>query len=191
MRPEILTIGGRYFNFVEPNVWDVQIEDIAYALSRICRYTGHCRGHYSVAQHSVLVSHIIDPAYAYEGLMHDIGEALYGDVSAPLKQLLPDFKKIEHRIEVPLLARFGIAHPLPWQVKDADLRMLSTEKRDLMHRNAGEWVCEAAHPPVDRKIRWCWPAWYARWRFLRRYKELSRARDADISFASEWFGCPV
>lgn len=178
MTPSILLASGAYFDFERLNVEDVTIEDVAHALAHICRFTGHCRrpawwpfSHYSVAQHSVLVSEIVPPELAYQGLGHDIGEALYGDMAAPVKQLLPDFKALERRVEVPLFERFGLPFPLDPRVKHADLVALSTEKVSMMHRNAGAWVWDSSHPPLQRKVR-PWPIWYAKRRFLARYYEL-------------------
>ena len=112
MEPTILTHSGRYFDFTKPHEHDFQIEDIAKALSNICRFNGHCP-FYSVAQHSVAVSMLVPPEYAMEGLMHDAPEAYLGDVTAPLKMLLKDYGALEDATWTAIALRFGSTRSCP------------------------------------------------------------------------------
>jgi uncharacterized protein len=149
MNPTILTASGRYFDFINPDPESIRLSDIARALSRICRFTGHTKQFYSVAQHSVLVSQTVPHNLAMEGLLHDASEAYLGDVSSPLKQLLPDYKVIEHRVEDAIATKFGLIDPLNSHIKNADLRLLVTEKRDLMP--SPQWFVEEKHTDA-----WAW-----------------------------------
>ncbi len=80
--------------------YDVNVGVIAESLSKQCRFNGHCKGFYSVAEHSVLVSHLIDPEYALAGLMHDVHEILTGDIPTPVKSVVPQIKLFEERADL-------------------------------------------------------------------------------------------
>jgi hypothetical protein len=178
--PNILTYQGRYFDFLDPQVKDVSIIDIATALSRICRFTGHTSCFYSVAQHSVSVSRIVPPEFALQGLLHDAAEAYLGDVSTPLKQLIPEYKVIEHRVERVICRAFDLPFPLDPSIKQADLRMLVTEKRDLMPRvlmrssetDEVAWFPFAGVEPLEESVYPVCPS-KAKRMFLDRYAELT------------------
>ena len=137
--PTILLSTGRYFDFLNPQ--PLTIGEVAHALSNLCRFTGHCTSFYSVAQHSVLVSHLLPDELAAQGLLHDAVEAVMGDMSGPLKRLFPQYKELEHRIEAVVLAGFGLPVQLDPRVKRADLQALRTEQEHLMRKEGGLWTC--------------------------------------------------
>jgi len=149
MTPTILLGSGRYFNLLNPRAEDVHIFDIAAALSKLCRFTGHVREFYSVAQHSYLASYLVPPDYALQALLHDAAEAYIGDVARPLKHLLPDYREIEQRVEAVVFERFHLPAVLHESVKHADLVMLATEQRDLMPDHDDEWAILRGITPLD------------------------------------------
>lgn len=129
-RAWIQTYTGRQVFPFAPRPEDIDIEDIAHALSNQCRFTGHTREFYSVAQHSCLVSHHCDTAL--EGLLHDASEAYLADMAKPIKEFLPEYKEIEDRLMRAIAAKFSFRYPLSASVKEADARALKTEQRDLL-----------------------------------------------------------
>lgn len=169
--PTILLQSGHYFDLENPEGSKFDIVDIAHALSHICRYTGHCRTFYSVAQHSVLVSRVVPKEHAFAGLMHDAAEAFVGDVAKPLKVLLPDYARIEERVERAVFARFGLPPELPDCVKQADRILLRTEQRDLMEADGDQWEFTGDVSPLPDKIIPLMPG-PARRMFLERFFEL-------------------
>lgn len=169
--PRMMLQSGAWFDFLDPESSDFTIEDIAAGLSKTCRYAGQCDAFYSVAEHSLLVSEIL-PQYAFEALMHDAAEAFIGDVTRPLKQLLPEFKRIEARVEQAIFERFGVPTPISKEVKQADLRVLAAEQMQLMPPETSRWIFSDRVEPAPVVIRRLDPV-DAREAFLARYHELA------------------
>lgn len=145
----IQTLSGKHFHYTNATVDDIEIEDIATALSHICRFNGHLPEFYSVAQHSVLCSQLVPPEFAFEALMHDAAEAYCQDIPAPLKALLPDYQRIETFVDG--LIRFKYELPLTQSavVKYADMTMLATERRDLDIDDGTKWPVLEGIPTSD------------------------------------------
>lgn len=182
MHPSIQLTSGNYFNFTDPDSTPLLITDMAAGLSRICRYTGHLRDmdvdNYSVAQHCVLASEhgpaLGDP---YEYLMHDGAESVIGDVSSPFKQLLPDYHGYEKLVETSLSKQYNTPYPMSAYCKEIDLRMLCTEKRDLMpeDKDGDFWsMCNGIEPLPFTIVPWSRKEAYHR--FLHRYYFLTTGK---------------
>ena len=144
------TYSGHQFWPIDPRPEEIHVIDIAHALANQCRYAGHCREFYSVAQHSVLVSRIVPPEHALWGLLHDAAEAYLVDLPRPVKRYstLGDcYRDVESRLMAVVCDRFGLPATEPPCVKDADNVALMTEKRDLMP-GLFKWR-EVAEPLAD------------------------------------------
>lgn len=116
---------------------DYDIRDIAHALSMKCRWSGHTKKFFSVAQHSVMVSRIGPVEHRMAGLLHDASEAYMPDFPSPLKWWLIEqgfetLQTLEDMMDSIIAEKFGFEYPRDPAVKLADLVMLATEHRDLM-----------------------------------------------------------
>lgn len=172
-KSSISTVSGRFFDILKPEDYQYDIEEIAEALSNICRYTGHVKKFYSVAEHSVLVSKLVPDRLALAGLLHDSSEAFLGDVSSPLKKLLPDYKRIENRVQEAIANYYDIPYPFPEEIHEADKRMYWNERTNvapgpkdtLWHtefRAARKVHAVGVTPPIAKRM------------FLQRFKEITQ-----------------
>lgn len=136
----INTVSGKRFDILNPKEDQIDISDIAKSLSHINRYSGQTKFFYSVAEHSFLVSHVVDQdgILPLMGLLHDSAEAYLGDVTSPLKALLPRYRDIENKVLSVILSKFNLPNELPSEVIDADRRILATEAQSLFDTNE-EW----------------------------------------------------
>lgn len=167
----ILTRGGRRFDLLEPSAAMVDPADIAYSLAHQCRFNGHTRAHYSVAQHCYLVADLVPAEHQLAALLHDATEAYVGDLVSPLKALLPEYRQIELRVWHAICGRFDLDPVLPPCVHDADLIALATERRDLMPSHPDAWHCLAGTQPLLARIT-PWTATEAANHYFNRLHEL-------------------
>lgn len=176
--PTMQLRSGPLVPVLAPDPAMIQIADIAAALSKLCRFTGHTRAFYSVAQHSVLVSQIVPPEHAMWGLLHDAAEAYVGDIARPLKVALERaapgvLAGIEEGWQRAVAERFGLCWPMPEAIHHADRVMLATERRDLMA--AGPDWPDMPEPRPGRLwdgTAGTWMPWVAELRFLDRFRTL-------------------
>ncbi len=190
MKPSwIQTFSGLRFEPMKPNPMSIMIEDVAHALSNLCRFTGHTREFYSVAQHSVICSHAIERLpevcdyreptlrravrrrFAQAALLHDATEAYLVDVPSPIKPHILGYSKIEAVVAIAVAQKFSLEpedfeHPL---VKWVDRQVLATEARDLM--NKGNELWSDLLEPLPERIEPLLPA-QAKALFLARFREV-------------------
>lgn len=160
---------GRQFWPLDPRPEEVHLEDIARALSMQCRWGGHVRQFFSVAQHCVMVSEHC-PMYPVRALLHDAAEAYLVDVPTPIKRHLAGYEEIEARLLRAIGERFGVADLDEMQpdVHEADARALATEHRDV-RMPCDFWTPDAR--PWRETILPMMPA-EAEWLFLMRAERL-------------------
>jgi hypothetical protein len=167
---------GRQFWPLDPRPEEIEIEDIAHALSMQCRYAGHTKKFYSVAEHSLLISQVVSQDFALWGLLHDASEAYLTDIIRPIKPFMSEYKVWEKELMRCIAIRFGLEqygsdYPEPLAVKRMDARILWNEQKALMG------VCEAnwslwGEPIPNITIKAYSPA-TAKRKFLERFNELA------------------
>jgi hypothetical protein len=142
----IQTASGVIFYPLDPKIEDIELVDVVHALSHKARFTGHTRKFYSTCEHSVRVSRHLESKGAsimdqYIGLHHDDSDAYLPDVPTPLK-VLPEFswfRELEKNIEALCYKKFGCVVTDYSVIKNSDIILLLTEKRDLMPKKNGNW----------------------------------------------------
>jgi hypothetical protein len=165
------TYTGRAFYPMAPLADEVDPEDIAHALGLICRYGGHSKIFYSVAEHCVLMSYAVRPANALWALLHDATEAYVGDMVRPLKHAMPAYREAEGRIMLAVCDRFGLSYTCPAEVKAVDNRILRDERDALMSVPPLPWLSIEQVEPLGVTIEGWAPA-EAKERFLARLDAL-------------------
>ncbi len=158
MNSNICTFSGRYFDPLNPKSEGIYIEDIAHALSLMCRFNGHIREFYSVAEHSIrateCVSTVKDKLWV---LFHDAAEAYIADLITPIKQYFSEYKTVEDNLLVVIGEAFNLGNYPTSIVKMADVTTLATEVRDLHNtwtqKHFGSWT-EGVKPLKNIIIPW-------------------------------------
>ncbi len=168
----MLTFTGRAFYPLDPRADNIDIIDVAHALSMICRYGGHVRRFYSVSEHCVLMSRAVPPADALWALLHDATETYMGDMIRPLKRQLPEYAAAEDRLMLVICDRFGLPYQCPPSVKAADTRSLRDERDALNTPPPMPWVASENVPALGVPIVG-WSPEHAKRAFLDRYTELT------------------
>ena len=125
-------LSGRRLDLLDPSPLDVEIEDIALGLSRVARWNGQTAGDfsYSVAQHSLLVEHVvglmepgIETRWRLAALLHDAAEYVIGDMISPFKAVVGgDYKAVEKRLAAAIQLRFSLPADLPGEIVDLNKR---------------------------------------------------------------------
>ena len=173
----IVTHSGVEFDILNPTSDMIRLDDVAYALSNLCRYTGHPSSFYSVAEHCVHCSNVPGPIEVRKAyLLHDLAEAYMNDLSSPLKGVLPEYRKIEENIICVAFSKFGLNDIAPWdeRIKTVDKQLLRSEIYQLMPQEspAFDGVFMEGSKWEEVVPVYCWSPEQAWEEFLNRAKEL-------------------
>lgn len=162
---------------------NVCIEDIAHSLSMQCRYGGHCRLFYSIAEHSVWVMRRVEEltrdlpdqrGILKSALMHDAGEAYVGDIASPLKRFLGQpIADLEDTAMLSIAHRYGLRDCYSSLIRQADLECLLAEAQQLFDPPPLEdWCSEVPFEPWAGLEVFGWHPPVAKKRFLHEAEQL-------------------
>lgn len=171
----IQTYTGKQFYPLEPRLDDICIEDIAHALSMICRFNGHTKNFYSVAEHSVYVSQFCPDNLKLKGLLHDASEAYISDVGKPIKPELQGYSWIENQLQGAIEIKFNVCQDPHRFVKEIDRRILADEQMQVMGPHPVEWSQTRNIEPLGVKIN-CWSPNKAEYEFMKLFYELTNTQ---------------
>lgn len=178
----IQTFTGKRFYTLDPKAEDICIEDVAHALSFICRYNGHCSRFYSVAEHSILLAvHARrsgrSSAQQMHALLHDASEAYTSDVPRPIKNSIPEIRDVEKIVDHVVLKSLGVPESKDEWLEDADRRICLDEKAALMGppNDGTPWMVDGLEPLGVRIM--CYGPEEAEANFLRVYAVLKKETD--------------
>lgn len=178
------TATGKKISILNPDPATIDIEDIAIALSNICRFGGNIKHFYSVAVHSILVANIAPSSLKLEALLHDAAEAYVGDIIKPLKVILgKTYTDIEDRFMCSIITKFKLDEAKLAMIKQYDKQALELEHERYQKGNRSEW---------DYKVRlynkshtlsvWHLPLMdntFVATAFLKAYEALEKARNGE------------
>lgn len=170
---KIRLFSGHYFDPFNPDPEAITIENVAHGLSNVCRFGGHTKAFFSVANHSIGVSDWISTKqkeagfWRYSdvmaGLLHDASEGLgLFDIPKPIKDRMPEYKAAEERVMKMVAQKFGFEWPLSDIVKQVDADYLQWEWDNLVIGDLLEGGRVFITPEETRVI------------FLRTFKEISK-----------------
>lgn len=135
----IVTYTGMSFDYGNITKDSINVKDIIPAITRQVRFMGHTKRAYGVGEHT-LMCYLMAEKLGYTDrerllvLIHDFTEAYLGDVNTDLKNLLPEYKKLEREVELAICEHLGVEPPSEeeeFKIKVVDYTMLVVEMRDL------------------------------------------------------------
>ena len=175
----LTTSSGIDIDITAPREEDIIITDIAHSLSMICRYNGTTKYHYSVAQHCIAVTKVVAKlgggveAQLY-ALLHDATEAYICDIPRPLKEMLPDYRAIEHNLNIVIMSKMGLL-----DISDKDKDIVAAVDYNIVYDEVSEvlesmpsWMNQYESVTTDRTLFRVKPSHIVRDEWLALYNDL-------------------
>jgi hypothetical protein len=172
--PYIETFTGTKFTFLDPQIDQISIKDIAFSLSNQCRFNGHVP-FFSVAEHSVAVASRLPPRLQMAGLLHDAAEAYLSDIPSPIKAHMPEYVAMENKVQDVVNERFNIVLTAEdkAEVKYADQDATHTEAHYLLESEGRDWLPVLFQPQEKYRPRGLTPVESTRL-FMYWFHELNK-----------------
>lgn len=150
MGDRITTYTGKHFDPLMPEENLICIEDIAHALSLICRGNGHVKTFFSVGQHCIncakeAAARGLPKKLILACLLHDASECYMSDVPRPFKKSLPDYVEQEEHLLKVIYKKFlgsDLTREEEALVKEIDNRMLWFDLEYLLNEK------QEGEPPI-------------------------------------------
>ena len=147
----ITTYTGKHFDPANPDIAQVDIRDIAHALSLICRGNGQVKSFFSVGQHCInAAKEAIARGYSKRVilacLLHDAGESYLSDVPRPLKPSMPEYVRTEEQLLDLIYEKY-----LGYKLDEEEQRLVKSIDNDLLYYDLKELlneVCESSEPEL-------------------------------------------
>lgn len=155
---------GKVFDLRNPDPALIDGEDIAMSLAMQCRYCGHCKFFYSVAEHCCICHDLVErrfdlfrdcgldqTEFAFAVLMHDASEAYCIDLPRPVKPLVPAYTVLENSIQAVVRQHFRIkdSTTIHKAIKRADNLVIRAEGHQLMPSKGETWGYGPDIPVMD------------------------------------------
>jgi hypothetical protein len=143
---------GAYLDVTDPDPSVITVEVVAHALANTCRFGGHTRRFYSVAEHACLVAARVANEGGSPGL-----QLLVGDVPRPIRLLVPKFREIEGRIDTAVRDALKLPHASDGdnaRIQAADDWALACEAHWLLPSKGEGWAGEYGYDPGAQATNW-------------------------------------
>ena len=154
----IETYTGNKFHLFGKCLLEIDIIDIAHSLAYQCRYSGHSKTYYSVAEHSLWCSRIAPVGHELHALLHDASEAYLSDIASPFKQFLSNYYELEISVMERVAKRFQLPNYF-WRLDDVqkvDMQALKCEAHLLMQSQGSDWpgLEDVEYAPIMNPEKW-------------------------------------